>query len=147
MTGERDLAKLQREMAPQMHSETFVYCSFADGKIPSGMSPICTFTEAEGTTVIVEKAQAERSAVAYVFEARLITLAVHSSLEAVGFLATLAASLAKANIPCNVVAAYHHDHLFVPTAMADEALSLLTALSVSAAIAPTSTGAGGFMSR
>jgi hypothetical protein len=86
MTGERDLSRLQRDMAPQMHSETFVYCNFPDFEIPPGMSPICTFREAEGLTVIVEKGQAEHRAVEYVFEARLITLTVHSSLEAVGFL-------------------------------------------------------------
>ena len=93
------------------------------------MSPICTFREAEGLTVIVEKGQAEHRAVEYVFEARLITLTVHSSLEAVGFLAALAGSLAQASIPCNAVAGYHHDHLFVPTARAGEAFALLSAMA------------------
>ena len=90
------------------------------------MTPICTFREAEGLTVIVEKSQAQCSGAAFVFEARLITLTVHSSLDAVGFLAVLAGRLAQANIPCNVVAGYHHDHLFVPTAKAAECLALLT---------------------
>jgi hypothetical protein len=129
MTGERDLSRLQRHMAPQMHSETFVYCNFPDFEIPPGMSPICTFREAEGLTVIVEKGQAVHRAVEYVFEARLITLTVHSSLEAVGFLAALAGSLAQASIPCNAVAGYHHDHLFVPTARAGEAFALLSAMA------------------
>jgi uncharacterized protein len=129
MTGERNLSRLQRHMAPQMHSETFVYCNFPDFEIPPGMSPICTFREAEGLTVIVEKGQAEHRAVEYVFEARLITLTVHSSLEAVGFLAALAGSLAQASIPCNAVAGYHHDHLFVPTARAGEAFALLSAMA------------------
>lgn len=143
MTGERNLERLLRHMAPQMHAETFVYCSFPDFTIPPGMNPICTFREAEGITAIVEKSQAERSAVSYVFEANLITLKVNSSLEAVGLIAALAASLAAANIPCNVVAAYHHDHLFVPTAKADEAFSLLTALTSASPDAPGSMGAVG----
>ena len=129
MSGERDLDTLRREMAPQLHPETFVYCSFPDFRIPPGLEPICTFREAEGVTAIVEKAQADDSAVPYVFESHLITLTVHSSLEAVGFLATLAGRLADANIPCNVVAGYHHDHLFVPTDRSQQALSLLASIS------------------
>lgn len=136
MTGERDLAQLRQHMAPQLHSETFVYCSFPDFMVPPGMDPICTFREAEGITAIVEKSQAEHSRVPYLFEAKLITLTVHSSLEAIGFLACVAGRLAAAEIPCNVVAAYHHDHLFVPTAKANEALSLLTALTSASPDAP-----------
>ncbi|HEU4459991.1 MAG TPA: ACT domain-containing protein [Methylibium sp.] len=129
MNGERDLATLQREMAPQLHAPTFVYCCFPDFQVPSGIRPICTFREAEGLTAIVEKSQAQESNTSYCFEARLITLRVHSSLEAVGFMALVAGQLAQARIPCNVVAGYHHDHLFVPTERADDALSLLCALS------------------
>jgi uncharacterized protein len=129
MTGEHDLLRLQRHMAPVLQPETFVYCSFPDFRLPAGLAPICTFMEAEGLTAIVERSQADRADVPHVFEARLITLTVHSSLEAIGFLATVAASLADAGIPCNAVAAYHHDHLFIPTGRAQEALALLTSLS------------------
>jgi len=129
MTGERDLDQLQRRMAPQLQPQTFVYCTFPDFVLPGGLTPICTFREAEGLTAIVERSQAERAEVPHVFEARLITLTVYSSLEAIGFLATVTAALARAGIPCNVVAAYHHDHLFVPTVHAEGALSLLMSLS------------------
>lgn len=129
MTGECDFHRLQEHMAPQLQPETFVYCSFPDFQLPAGISPICTFRESEGLTAIVERSQADRAEVPHVFEARLITLTVHSSLEAIGFLATVATSLAKASIPCNAVAAYHHDHLFVPAALAEDALSLLASLS------------------
>ena len=127
MSGERNLDTLRREMAPQLHPETFVYCSFPDFRIPPGLEPICTFREAEGVTAIVEKAQADDSAVPYVFESHLITLTVHSALDAVGFIATLAGRLADADIPCNVVAGYHHDHLLVPVDRADDAIAALTA--------------------
>ena len=129
MSGERDLETLQREMAPQLHPETFVYCSFPDFRIPTGLVPICTFREVEGMTAIVEKAQADDSAVPYVFESHLITLTVHSALDAVGFIATLAGRLADANIPCNIVAGYHHDHLFVPTQYSRQALQVLASIS------------------
>ena len=45
----------------------------------------------------------------------------------------LAMNLAKAGIPCNAVAAFHHDHLFIPVDRADDAFSLLEALSQSSA--------------
>lgn len=129
MSGERDLDTLRREMAPQLHPETFVYCSFPDFRIPPGLEPICTFREAEGVTAVVEKAQADDAAVPYVFESHLITLTVHSALDAVGFIATLAGRLADADIPCNVVAGYHHDHLFVPTRHSQQALKVLASIS------------------
>ena len=55
----------------------------------------------------------------------MITLSVHSSLEAVGFLAAITARLANAGISVNAVSAFHHDHLFVPEHRASEALRLL----------------------
>lgn len=133
MSGECDQHRLQQQMAPRLQPETFVYCTFADFQLPAGLQPICTFREAEGLTAIVERSQAERARVPYVFEARLITLTVHSSLEAIGFLATIATSLAKAGISCNAVAAYHHDHLFLPVARAADAMDVLNALSLSSA--------------
>jgi uncharacterized protein len=130
MPGERDLATLQRCMAPQLHAATFVYCTFPDFCLPRGLEPICTFREREGLTAIVEKDQAERIGAPYQYESRLITLTVHSALDAVGFIATLAGRLAEARIPCNVVAGYHHDHLFVPVAQATAAIQVLAALSL-----------------
>jgi hypothetical protein len=127
MSGERDLVQLRRRMAPHLHPDTFVFCSFADFMIPAGLDPICTVREAEGITAIVEKQQAVRAGATGLFESRLITLTVHSSLDAVGFLACLATTLADADIPCNVVAGYHHDHLFVPVNRVDEAVQLLSA--------------------
>ena len=129
MTGERNLERLQRHMAPHLHPETFVYCTFPDFRLPAGINPICTFREAEGLTAIVERSEADRADVPHVFEARLITLTVHSSLDAIGLLATVATGLAKASIPCNAIAAYHHDHLFVPRHLADNAMSLLVSLA------------------
>lgn len=133
MSGECDQHRLQQQMEPRLQPETFVYCTFADFQLPTGLQPICTFREAEGLTAIVERSQAERARVPYVFEAGLITLTVHSSLEAIGFLATIATSLAKVGISCNAVAAYHHDHLFIPVARAADAMDVLNALSLSSA--------------
>ena len=127
MSGERDLDELRRRMAPHLHLDTFVFCTFADFVVPAGLDPICTVRETEGITAIVEKQRAVRAGATGLFESRLITLTVHSSLDAVGFLACLATTLADANIPCNVVAGYHHDHLFVPVDQVNDAMRLLSA--------------------
>ncbi|PRG73486.1 ACT domain-containing protein [Burkholderia multivorans] len=123
--NETELAKLCATIEPEMVGPIYVYCSLGDFTLPDGLSPQCTFREAEGLTAVVTLQDAERHALPYTFKARLITLTVHSSLEAVGFLAVISAHLAKARIPCNVVAGYYHDHLFVPVDRADEALALL----------------------
>ena len=40
-----------------------------------------------------------------------------------GFLA-----LTEAGVPCNAIAAYHHDHIFVPEARASDAIAAIEAL-------------------
>ena len=45
---------------------------------------------------------------------KLITLTVHSSLKSVGLTAAVTSKLAEYEISANVVAAYYHDHIFVP---------------------------------
>lgn len=58
-----------------------------------------------------------------------ITLQVYSDLEGVGLTAAVATALAEEGIPCNVVAALHHDHLFVPETQGPAALRCLEALT------------------
>ena len=127
MPGEHDLNTLLREMNPEMQDGTFVFCSVSKA-IPPGIEPLLIFHEQEGTTIVIQRSEAERLGLPYQFPSRLITLTVHSSLDAVGFLAAVAAHLAAAGISVNAVSAYHHDHLFVPEDKAAEALSLLQAM-------------------
>lgn len=123
--GESDLATLQRGIAPQMHADTFVYCTFADLRLPVGLQPIFTFREREGLTAVVRLEDAQQMGIGHHFKSRLITLSVHSSLHAVGFIARVATALAASGIACNAVAAFHHDHLFVPADRADDAIRVL----------------------
>jgi hypothetical protein len=58
-----------------------------------------------------------------------ITLTVQSSLEAVGLTAAFASVLAQGGISANVIAGFHHDHIFLPAADADRAMTLLRGLS------------------
>ena len=126
MPGEDDLRTLLHHMKPEMQEGIFVFCSLPAGKdIPAALAPVLIFREREGTALIVRREEAERAGLPYQFASRLITLTVHSSLEAIGFLAAITARLADAGISVNAVSAFHHDHLFVPEHRADEALSLL----------------------
>ncbi|MFL0711957.1 MAG: ACT domain-containing protein [Microcella pacifica] len=58
-----------------------------------------------------------------------MTLRVHSSLDAVGLTAAVAAALTENGISCNVMAGAFHDHLFVPAARLEDALVALKQLS------------------
>ena len=59
---------------------------------------------------------------------RCITLNVYSSLEGVGLTAAVATALAENGIACNMVAAFHHDHAFVPDALSQKAMQVLKEL-------------------
>jgi uncharacterized protein len=127
--SENDLNTLLRTMAPVLSPDEFVYASVDSRALPKEIEPICTFTEAEGLSIIVEREQADRARLPWILEVRMITLTVHSDLEAVGFIARISAVLAKAHIPCNVVSACFHDYIFVPCELAPTALYLLIALT------------------
>ena len=130
MTGERDLRALLRHMKPEMRPGTFVFCTLAPGEpVPAEIAPLLTFREQEGMTLVLPRDEAVRAKLRYAFPSRLITLTVHSALDAVGFLAAVTARLAEAGISVNAVSAYHHDHLFVPTERADEAMAALQDMS------------------
>lgn len=126
MPGESNLRTLLRQMKPEMRDGIFVFCTLPDDKnIPAELAPVLVFREREGTALIVRREEAERVNLPHQFASRMITLSVHSSLEAVGFLAVITARLADAGISVNAVSAFHHDHLFVPEHRASEALRLL----------------------
>jgi len=88
---------------------------------------LATFTEAEGLSAILLHEYAEALDLAGPLPMRRITLRVHSALDGVGLTAAVASVLEVAGIACNMVAAFHHDHVFVPADRAEEAMELLIA--------------------
>ena len=58
-----------------------------------------------------------------------ITFGVQSSLVAIGLTARVAAALAARGISANMIAAFHHDHVFVPWDRREEAMTALRELS------------------
>jgi len=129
MAGETNLRKLLSGMTPRLKEGVFVFASLPPGTaVPPGIDPVMTFSEAEGTTLILEESEASRAGIAGDFRSRMITLDVHSSLDAVGFVAVITTQLAAAGMGVNPVSAFYHDHLFVPAERAEEALEILQRL-------------------
>ncbi len=130
MTGITNLNVLMKSMHPELQDGIFVFCSLpTDQSIATDLSPIMLFKETEGTTVIALKDKVVQAGLPHQYECRQITLTIHSSLEAIGFLAAITDCLAKAGISVNPVSAFYHDHLFVPADKAEQALTLLTELA------------------
>ncbi|MBR1089116.1 ACT domain-containing protein [Bradyrhizobium manausense] len=132
MPAERDLTALLKNMKPELQPGIFVFCTIAaNAPVPAALNPLLTFREQEGTTLVVLREEAEAAGLNCAFPSRLITLTVHSALDAVGFLAAVAARLADAGISVNAVSAFHHDHLFVPVDRADDAMAALSEIALS----------------
>ncbi|MCA0035203.1 ACT domain-containing protein [Mesorhizobium sp. B263B2A] len=130
MTGETDLKTLLASMTPELLDGIYVFATLAPGiPQPEGLEPLMIFREREGTTLIVPEAAAHAAGLAASFRCRMITLNIHSSLEAVGFLAAITTRLATAGMGVNPVSAFYHDHLFVPAGRAEEAMELLRKLA------------------
>jgi hypothetical protein len=89
------------------------------------IKPLMMFNEEEGVTLILKRNVADQEKIEYPFVSRMITMTIHSHLEAVGFTAAMSTKLAEAGISCNVVAAYYHDHIFVGAKDAERALHIL----------------------
>ena len=125
----KDLSGLLERLAPQLSEERWVFCVAA--QVPEGLRrpPLMIFREEEGLTLVLPEADAASLGLMASAVYRQITLGVYSDLDAVGLTAAVSSTLADAGISCNVVAAFHHDHLFVPEKDAERALKLLEELS------------------
>jgi predicted N-acetyltransferase YhbS len=128
MTGEKDIRTLLASIHPVLREGEYVYVLWPYGR-PLVPGIEAAVREAEGLTVVLPRAEADRLELRYDFVAAWITLQVHSSLEAVGLTAAVSAALTEARISCNVLAGFHHDHLLVPVADADRALEILHELA------------------
>lgn len=128
MTGISDLTTLLQQMQPALRPGEYVYCLAADRDSAAALAlaPLGFFREDEGLTLILERVTADAAGLAYGPVLRCITLTVHSALEAVGLTAAVSAALTRHGISANVVAAYHHDHIFVPAEDAERALLALS---------------------
>jgi len=127
--GETDLARLLAGLNPVLDSAPYGYALIPhDHTLPAGLSPFGLLREAEGMTVIATSTELTAAGLDSAGQWARITMMVHSALEAVGMTAAMATALTGAGISANVVAAYHHDHVFVPWDQRELALTVLRSL-------------------
>jgi hypothetical protein len=121
-------------MTPSRIPGEFVFVSLPEAADAQALtdSAIASFREAEGLSLVLPFDVAQRQGLANLLPMVCITLNVYSSLEGVGLTAAVAQALAEEGIACNMIAAYHHDHAFVPAGDADRAIAVLQRLQDSA---------------
>lgn len=131
MASEQSCHELVANLAPNLDPHPWVFTllgtqiepSFADKGI------FALIREDEGLTAI------QRANPAVADDRPLfarITLQVYSDLEAVGLTAAISRALTDRGICANVVAGFHHDHVFVPFHRAEEALQCLADIAKAA---------------
>ncbi|HKU43451.1 MAG TPA: ACT domain-containing protein [Polyangiales bacterium] len=133
---DQDLQTLVSKLEPARHPGVYAYSIAPFDADLGALDPVALIREEDGWTVVAEESQIRRARLPVLFRAAWITLSVGSDLHSVGFTATFSTALAEARISCNVIAGAHHDHVFVPIELADQALAMLHALQ------RTATGRG-----
>ncbi len=128
--GETNLVTLLATLKLVLYPEIFVFITLPGLQTPPPSLPVqMYFREAEGLTIITTLAAAISNGFEYTFPCKMITLNIHSSLEAVGFMAAISAKLTEHGIGVNPVSGYFHDHCFVPLGREDEAMKALEELA------------------
>ena len=130
MNGTLDLKDILVNMNPVLKEEEYVFCSFPSlsSEASHHLNPISTFQEDEGLSLIITRNVADINGISYDSVFKRITIQLHTSLDAVGLTSLLSTALAGKGISANVVAAYYHDHIFVPSEKAEVSLETIKAL-------------------
>ncbi|MER5414703.1 ACT domain-containing protein [Streptomyces virginiae] len=129
MMAERDLERLLSGMRPELLDDRYVFTTVEGAEVPAGLRPAATVLEPEGLTLVLRQEEADAAGLPYDYVAGWITLRIHSALDAVGLTAAFATELGAHGLSCNVIAGYHHDHLFVAADRAEEAVAVLEGLA------------------
>lgn len=121
--GISSLSTLLASMSPVLdENDTYVFATVRKNPFTTIAHPDrpddveMFFREEEGWTLIVRRKHTEKLGLEETaFPCGKITLNVHSSLDAVGFLAAVTSRLAReVGVGVNPVSGFYHDHLFVP---------------------------------
>ncbi|WP_037502322.1 ACT domain-containing protein [Sphingomonas jaspsi] len=118
-------------LSPRLATEEYGFATLEPGRdVPPGLVPLATFAEDEGLSLVAPVASLDAAGVTCQRGFARISLGLTSALEGVGLTAAVSAALAYADISCNMIAAYHHDHLFVPWERRDEAFGIVGAVDI-----------------
>ena len=128
-SGETDLTVLLNTLKPIHNNGDYVFCTVPSCSGIDLDNVLMLFQEQEGSTIILKQEFADSYNLSYTFVSAWITLSVHSSLTAVGLTAAFSSALSNEGISCNVVAAFHHDHIFVDKKDITQAMVVLNRLA------------------
>ncbi|RYG49440.1 ACT domain-containing protein [bacterium] len=106
-----------RDLQPTLGSDEFVFVQAENWDEQA----VAACREHEGLTLVMPRSACPDGA----FPCRRITLGTVTDLAETGVMAWVSARLAEAGIPCNPMAGFCHDHLFVPAEQAERALEVL----------------------
>jgi hypothetical protein len=114
-------------MKPKLKSGRYFFCTSNDPSVLAALSArsLAAFREDEGTALVLTEEDATLHGFDVSMPMSWIVLEVFSALDGVGLTAGVATALADEGIPCNMIAAYHHDNVFVPEQMAARAVEIL----------------------
>lgn len=134
MPGELSLNVLLRSLKVTLLPSTYAWATLPSTTISNIPSELLTsakliFAESEGLTLVLPLEIATAHDIPYTYPSKQITLDIHSSLEAVGFMAAISTRLAREGFSSNPVSAYYHDHLFVKVEDAERIVEVLRALA------------------
>jgi uncharacterized protein len=141
MTADRKVPEIIRDkqamlagMTPTLSRDEYIFCTTKDAGLVARATPRAfgLFKEEEGTTLILGPDDARELGFDDAMPMRRIVLEVYSALDGIGLTASVATALAAADIPCNMIAGYHHDHVFVPAALAERAHAVLAEVAARA---------------
>lgn len=130
----RETKAMLAGMTPVLTDCEYVYCTTHDADLVASAGPkaLGLFREDEGTTLILARDDARAMGFDDAMPMRRIVLSVYSALDGIGLTASVAAALTAAAIPCNMVAGFHHDHVFVPASLAERAQAVLIEVATQA---------------
>lgn len=131
----RGRTEMLAAMKPNLVGETYVFCSSSDEAIVqvARERSLAIFHEQEGVSFVLQQKDAQDLGLDSSMPMARIILEVYSALDGVGLTAGVATALADHGIPCNMIAAFHHDNVFVPESMKHHALSVLESVQTDAA--------------
>jgi len=116
-------------LAPKIEEGRYVFTSLSESVVLK-FDFLASFKEKEGITYILQKETAVELALTFEGEWAWISLGFHSKLEMTGLTAAISHALSECKIPCNVVAAFYHDHIFVPYSRAIEAFNTINQINL-----------------
>jgi hypothetical protein len=128
MPGQTKLPQVLSSLRVSCDGVKYGFASVGVTAIAHSERILGTFQESEGLTLIAREEYFKDQGMAHEGPFAKLTIEVHTSLELVGLTSILATQLANHEIPANVIAAFYHDHIFVPYAVRAKALGVIEQL-------------------